>query len=877
MSSDKKSGSPKLARWLLNRMIVYRDRHSIFADFEETFLEISAIKGRSAAKRWFWANTLKSIPKYLGVVLIWRLVMVRNYLKIAYRNLLRQKLFSFINVFGLSVGLSICIIIFLWVRQELSYDRFHENSGRLYRVERRIFRENLYSRWPITGGAYKQALLDDYPEFEDAARLWRLTYPVKDHRNTLHEQNLCAVDNSFVNMFDFGLEEGDARTALSGPFKVVLTRRTASKYFGTEDALGKPLPFEWDGELVDFEVTGILKPVPRLSHIHFDMLISIDSFPEERFSNWRSNYLYTYVLLRQGASPTALEEKLKTFVHRRLEPAYLELPVAELGRPDALKMVLFPITDIHLHPSVNWEVEPGGSIDSVYIFTTIAVFILILACINFINLSTARAGKRAKEVGLRKTIGAGTRQLRAQFVQESILSALLSLVLALVLCSLLIPLGNAVFGLDLSIRCLLRPGYMFLLVGITAAVGILSGLYPAFHLARFDPIRVLRGSPGRGSGRSIFRTNMVIFQFLVSTLLIIGMFVVYRQMHFIQTRSLGFEKDNLIIIPAGSRQIPQGYDSFRSELLSHTRIVSVSASFDLPGDAIFSNGDFYTREGSEKFIDLIRIRCGFDYVDNLKLEILAGRGFSREFGTDAGNAILLNESAVKKIGWTVEEALGKKLDRGGPEMEFRVVGVVKDFNFKSLRKEVEPAVLQLFPEDISTVTVRMLPDDLNRTLSFIRAKWESKFPGEQFEFSFLESRLMQLYAGEINMQRIFVVFTSLSILVACLGLFGLAAFTAEMRTKEIGIRKTLGASWASIAVLLTQDFIKWILIANLLAWPAAYYLMSRWLMDFAYRTKIGWEVFVGALGILLLIALGTIFLQTLKTAFADPVASLRYE
>ncbi|MGB2908116.1 MAG: ABC transporter permease [Candidatus Aminicenantaceae bacterium] len=915
MSAEKKStssrqygASPRLARWLLARLTVYRNQHSIFEDFEETYSEICQSDSRLKARRWYWAQTFKSMPEYLKVVVAWKTVMLKNYLKIAFRNLWGRKLFSFINVFGLAVGLSICIIIFLWVKQELSYDHFHENADRLYRVERRIWRDSLQSRWPITGGAYRQALLDDIPEIEDAARLWGMAFSVKDHQNTVHEQSLFAVDNSVFHMFDFGLEKGDERTALKEPKTVVLSRQNAVKYFGTEDVVGRSLPMEWNEEMVDFKVTGILKAVPEFSHIHFDMLMSITSFSEDRFTNWRSNYLYTYVLLREGTSVMALNEKFRSFVKRRLMPEYGDIEEVT-GQPDPLSVVLFPITDIHLHPSVNWEVEPGGSMNSVYVFTTVAIFILILACINFINLSTARAGKRAKEVSLRKTIGAGRGQLRGQFIQESVLSALLSLAVAVVLCSLFIPLFNQVFVQGLSADILLQPANLALLIGITIAVGVLSGLYPAFYLTRFDPIQVLKGGLHSGSGRSVFRKNMVIFQFVVSTVLIIGMFIVYNQMRYIQTRSLGFKKDNLVVIQARSQQIPQGFESFRSELMQNARIVSVAAAFDMPGNAFFSNGDFYSREEGEQFVDLIRIQCGFDYVENLEMEILAGRGFSREFGADSSETttssgaassasistppasaesgsippILLNEAAVRTIGWTPEEAIGKKIDRGGPETEFQVIGVVRDFNFKSLRREVQSAALMLAPDEIRVVAVRIRPSDyddqeaVQNTLGFIKQKWESTFPGEQFEYSFLGDRINELYRGEQTMQNIFVVFTALSILVGCLGLFGLAAFTAETRTKEIGIRKTLGASSGSVTLLLSREFIKWILLANVVAWPAAYYLMNRWLMNFAYRINISLGVFLLSLLIILSVSLGTIIVQTLRAAIANPVDSLRYE
>jgi len=371
--------------------------------------------------------------------------MLRNYLKIAYRHFARNKLFSFINLFGLAIGLSICTIISLWVQRESSYDRFHANAQRIYRIERELFRDNVYSRWPIVGGQYKQALIDDYPEIEKATRVWQRLITIKDHNNFTHRQDLFAVDNAIFDIFDFGLVEGDEQTALTKPMTVVLTRENALKYFDTEDVIGKQLTFELGGEPTDFEVTGVLKEVPENSHIHFDMLMSISSYPEDEFTGWRSNYLYTYVLVQEGISRLDLEGKLKTFVTRHLESHYGDLLTQGFGIHEVLKMHLFPITSIHLHPSENWEIEAGGNMASVYIFSLVALLILIIACINFVNLSTARSSKRALEVSLRKTVGAGQMQLRGQFIQESMLLAFLALLLALVLDMLLIPAYEQIF------------------------------------------------------------------------------------------------------------------------------------------------------------------------------------------------------------------------------------------------------------------------------------------------------------------------------------------------------------------------------------------------------------------------------------------------
>jgi len=802
--------------------------------------------------------------------------MFKNHLKIAYRNFIRHKLYSFINVFGLATGLSICMIISLWVLRELSYDRFHENAHRIYRVERELFRDNLYSRWPITSGTYKQALIDDYPEIVNAVRVWRREFAIKDHKNFVHRQEMFAVDNSVFEMFDFHLEEGDKKTALKEPMTVVLTRENAVKYFGKGDAVGKSLSFEWQEELIDFEVTGILEEVPENSHIHFDMLIAIASYKEEPFDNWRGNYLYTYVLVAENTQKQDLEEKLKAFVTQRLEPHYGDLLLQDRSIHEVLKMHLFPIRDIHLHPSANWEVEPGGNILSVYIFSCIAVLILIIACMNFVNLSTARASKRAKEVSLRKTVGAEKHQLRVQFIQESVLMAFVSLVLALVMSSLFIQAYNGIFSENLSLSLLLQLKNLIILVGATFAVGVLAGLYPAFYLTRFEPVEVMKGGPLSGSGKSVFRRNMVIIQFSISIILIVGVFTVYKQMRYIQTRSLGFDKENVVIIPVRSQQIAQNYGSFRNELMQNPQIISTSASSEVPADSHYSNS-YVNRLESEEPISLIFFTSDYDYVETYRMEMLAGRAFSRDFSTDTEGTIILNASAAHRIGWTPEEAVGKKLEGAYSESAAQVVGVVENFHFKSLRREVEPMALLLYPDYIRDISIRIKPGDVGRTLNFIQQKWESLFPGEQFEYSFLDSRINQLYESEKKMQDLFVIFSALSIMVACLGLLGLVSFTAELRTKEIGIRKVLGASTGSVIVLLSKEFIKWILLANIVAWPLAWFMANKWLQNFAYRTNIGWIVFVLAGFMTMLIAIFTFIFQTVRTACAKPVNSLRYE
>jgi putative ABC transport system permease protein len=878
MAIKKNHNSPSIARRILSLMSAYHEKHSIIDDFEETFVEIQKSEGSFRAKHWYWGSVLISAAGYLKFITVWRFTMLKNHLVIAYRNFIRHKLYSFINIFGLAIGLSICMIISLWVLRELGFDRFHENHARIYRLERELLRDNLYSRWPIVGGSYKQALIDDYPEILNACRFWRREFAIKDFNNYIHRQELFAVDNSIFEIFDFGLDEGNEQTALSDPMTVVLTRKNALRYCGTEDAVGRFLTFEWEGEQVDFKVTGILEEVPANSHIHFDMLISIASYPEEGFADWRSNYLYTYVLVSEETSKSELEKKLKTFVTQRLESHYGDLLILnkDRGIHDVLKLHLFPIADIHLHPSVNWEVEAGGSISSIYIFLSVAVLILIIACLNFVNLTTARANKRAKEVSLRKTVGADKSQLKGQFIQESVLLAFISLGIAFVMSALFIRAFNGIFAENLSFSVFLQPQNLIILVGATFFVGVFAGLYPALYLTRFEPVKVLKGGPQSGSGKSAFRRNMVVIQFSISIVLIIGMLTVYKQMRYIQTRSLGYDKESVIILPVRSRKIAQNYESFRNELENNPRIVSVSASSEVPADTHYSNTN-YRRLDSDEPILLYQFFSDYDYVKTYRMEVIAGRAFSKEFSTDTEGTLMLNESAALRFGWTPEEAVGKKLHQGDPNNAVQVVGVVRNFNYKSLRREVEPMALILYPGYIRKISVRVMPGDIERTVTFIQEKWESTFSGEEFEFSFLDDRINQLYASEKKMQHLFVIFSSLSILVACLGLLGLVSYAAELRTKEIGIRKVLGASTGNVILLMSKDFIKWIIFANIVAWPLAWFLMNKWLQNFAYRAHIGWIIFLLSGLITISISIFTFIFQTVRAAYANPADSLRYE
>jgi putative ABC transport system permease protein len=805
--------------------------------------------------------------------------MLKNYFKIALRNMFRNKLYSLINLTGLAIGLAACLMIWLWVQDEMSYDRFHTNADRIYRVERKFDYKDMHGQAPITSGPYGPALVNDYPEIENYVRMDRNELSIKDHRNLFHKQQIVVADNSIFEIFDFHLESGDPKTALTQPKSMVLTRENALKYLGTADAIGKSLTVDWRGIMADFQVTGILEEVPPNSHVQFDVLASISSYPPEELSFWFNNFLYTYVLLREGVSPDEAEKKFSGFLTKYMGEDITKVLGPETDINAVFQLKLYPLLDIHLYPAGEFEIEPQGSISSIYVFSAIALLILIIACINFMNLSTARASKRAREVGIRKTVGAHRRQLRGQFLGESVLLAFMALILAFLLIRLFIPVFNSISGKFLSMGMLFQVSNWIILIGIALAAGLLAGLYPAFYLTRFDPARVLKGGVQSGTGKSIFRRSMAVIQFVISITLIIGTLIIFKQMDYIQKKSLGFDKENVIILSAESKTIRQNIEAFRNTLTQDPRIKSVAVSSNVPGSAMFSDTT-YKRPDSDDVFPLIFMNTDYEFADTYGFEITHGRAFSKEFSTDIDGAIMLNEAAAREIGYMPEEAVGKKLLRFLSVDEFKeltIVGVVKDFHFKSLHRIIEPFLLALDPQNFDTISVRVMPGDIRGTIGFIQQKWGEIFPGEQFEYSFLNSRIDLLYKSESRMRSIFLIFSVLSIFVACLGLFGLAAFTAEERTKEIGVRKVLGASTANILLLLSKEFSKWVLFANLIAWPVAYYIMHRWMQNFAYQTRIGlWPFFVSAL-LALIIALFTVSYQSVRAALADPVDCLRYE
>ncbi|MCH8960782.1 MAG: ABC transporter permease [Bacteroidetes bacterium] len=804
--------------------------------------------------------------------------MLTNYLKIALRNLRKHKGYTFINITGLAVGLACCLLIVLFVRDELSYDRYHDNADRIYRITLDALLGEQEIHGPISPAPMAQALVNDFPEVVQATRLFTFTDEtlVRYQANRFVEERFFFGDSTFFEVFTFPLLQGDPKTALVEPNTVVLTESTARKYFGQENPIGQTLRVN---EQTDYEVTGVMADVPTNSHFHFDFLGSLGTLDNSRNPIWVSNNFRTYFLLAEGHSPEALEAKFPAMVENYAGPQVEQILGITIDQFFAsggrFAFQLQALTDVHLHSQFDFEIEPNGDITYVYAFSVIAFLILLIACINFMNLATARSANRAKEVGVRKVLGSNRRQLTLQFLMESMLLSVIALGVALVLAAVLLPVFNNLSGKALQIDYL--DGFMLSgVIGLAVLVGLLAGSYPAFFLASFSIVNVLKGQGPVGMKSSGLRSGLVVFQFVISIALMIGTAMVYRQVDFIQNKRLGFEKEHVIVLERFNALGPQ-QQAFKQQIQQHPNVVAVAAANTLPGRS-FGDTSFIP-EGAppEDIRNIHLLYTDFDLLETLNLELVDGRFFSRDFATDS-TAIVLNEAAVKELGWT--EAVGKRLVSpsfsGGESQFITVVGVVKDFHFESLRQAIGPLGL-FIGRNLNYLTVRIQPGDVSGTLAAFEAQWKTFAPEQPFTYSFLDRDVDALYQADQRTGSLFGTFALLAIMIACLGLFGLAAFTAEQRTKEIGVRKVLGASVGGIVLLLSKEFTKLVALAFVVAAPLAYFATNRWLQDFAFQADFSWWIFVLAGLAALTIAWLTVSYQSIRAALTNPVEALRYE
>ena len=791
--------------------------------------------------------------------------------------MLKNKAFSFINILGLSIGIAVCFIIMLFVQDELSYDRFNIKADRTYRI---AFQAS------INGGKILEAnvmppvaaaLKNDYPEIEEATRLHVDGIPKITYNNkSFKEGEAVFVDANFFSIFSIRFIKGNQKTALVQPNCIVITEEMAHKYFGNEEALGKTITYNNTGL---FKVTGVIEKIPANSHFHFDLFTSMETIHQAKNTSWMESGYFTYIVLKKGYNYKKLEAKFPAMVEKYMGPQIQQSMGMSLEqfrtRGNQLGFLLQPLTDIHLHSNSNYEFEPGGDMRYVYIFSAIAIFMLLIACINFINLSTAGASKRAKEVGIRKVMGSARIELVKQFLLESVLITLLSLLVSIVFVKLSLPVFNDLSGKNLKLGFTISQTTMFLL--IVLLVSLLAGIYPAFFLSSFKPIATLKGKMNAGIKSFGLRSGLVVFQFFISVSLITATVVVYQQMKFIRETKLGYNKDQLIVLP-NSWALGKNEKVFKEQLLNDPRVVNVTISGYKPAGPSYSNNALAYPEGNENQL-MKTLEYGIDerYIPTLGIEMAAGRNFLPSMATDS-LGMIINETAAKAFGWG-SNAIGQKIIRQnsvrGNNITFTVVGVVKDFHFRSLHEAITPLLMVLNPE--SGLIIKVKTKDMAELLATMKQQWAKFGPEEPFTYDFMDELYNRTYTAEQKTGRILNIFAVLTILVACMGLFGLATYTAEQRSKEIGIRKVLGASVTQVTGMLSKEFIKLVLIACIIAFPLSYWAMHTWLQDFAYRININWWVFVLAGSAALLIALFTVSFQAIKAAIANPVKALRSE
>jgi len=812
------------------------------------------------------------------------LIMFLNYFKVALRNLKKQKGTSVINITGLAVGIACCLLIFTFVLKELSYDRFHENSDRIYRIIQTFENESWEEETVVTPFKSGPTLVSEYPHLiEKAVRFYDFRVPNlalanKEQEKYFNEPNLFLVDSTVFDVFSIELIRGNPETALSNPETIVISEAMVEKYFGDEDPMGQTLFFEGRN---DVTVTGIMKPLPDNSHIDIDFMISFNTldrfYKSEYDGSWYWSPIYTYILLKEGVSADEVREQLPSFAEKYHIP---DIPSGE-----RLTLDLQALTDIHLYSNRDSEIKPNGNILYVYIFGVVALLILLIGCINFVNLATAKSAIRAKEIGVRKVLGADRKSIFGQFMMESFITSMLAILFALLFVQLMIPVFNNFLGTNIQFS-LAGNGLIILgLFVIFIFVSLFAGLYPAVVLSGFEPVKIFRGRNINIGTKARLRKILVVTQFSFSVLIIIGTMLVNRQLNHLQNKDLGFDETQTLIIPTDLTRTIWFYEDFRQDLLRSSQVQHVTGMSSIIGTLknVFMQ---HTPEGESEPQSITTNIVMYDFLETFDIPIIAGRSFSEEYGTDRTQAVIINKKLVEEMGWgTPEEALGKSFEDNYDNVKY-VIGVTENFNHSSLRKEIESLILEMPDDEMQLVTnieyvvVKINGQNIPDALSYIEETWKKYDQTHPIEYSFHEEEINEVYSGEQKLSKVSASFSVLGIIVACFGLFGLASFMAERRTKEIGIRKVLGAGTRQVVVLLSRDFLILVFIANIIAWPFAYLLGRLWLQDFPYRIELGWNLFqtsVIAIAITVIISLVTVGYRSIKAASINPVDSISRE
>jgi len=808
--------------------------------------------------------------------------MLRNYFTIAIRNLLKYRFISFINLFGLTVGLTCCLLITTYIINELSFDRYNKNAANIYRVTRSFNNQDGVVSLTLStvSPPFGYYMPGDFPEIKKLTRLYDngLT-PLRYKEKLINEDHLFFGDENLFDVFSVNLLQGNPKTALLEPYSVVMTTETARKYFGDEDPMNKLIRYN---NQLDLKVTGIYQAFPENAHIHPSMLVSFNTMKDTLVygenlirTNWGNNSFFTYVLLPDHYDINKMTSRFPAFLDNHMAGQYGGNQPSKFT-----KLGLQPLTGIHLYSHTDYEAEANSDIKRVYVFGAIAFFILLIACINYMNLSTARSALRAREIGIRKVIGARKQELIFQFLSESVLISWMAILLAAALLYFSIPWLNKMTDQHLSVSLLFKWQVLLPVLLTPFVVGIVSGIYPALFMSGFQPVKTLKGLFKAGSGNISFRKVLVITQFSISIILIITTAVVFQQLHFMQQKSLGFDREHLVILNYNNAVSPR-FESFRNELMSEASCRDVTRSSRIPTGRLLDNMGASTLSGDSlqpTTMDIKYVAIDEHFIPAYGMKMAAGRNFSKEYGTDTANFII-NEMTVKALGWpSAQAAVGKDFKYG--RTRGHIIGVVRDFHFESMHQPIVPMILLMLPEARSyynNISIKIAGNNIPSSIAHLDAVWKKYLPEVPFQSAFLDENFDALYKSEQKQGSIFTVFSFIAIFIACLGLFGLSAFSITQRIKEIGIRKVLGASTGSIVGLLSKDFLKLVAVAAVIAFPVAWYAMHNWLQDFAYRINMPWWIFLLAGIIAAIVALCTISFQAIRAALSNPVKNLRTE
>jgi len=799
--------------------------------------------------------------------------MLLNYLKVAIRNIFKLKFFSIINIAGLSIGMTVCLLMSMYIVNEVSYESFHEKKANIYRISAIWGTEGNKMKFAGTMPALALALKENFPEVIKVIRIQsdNSAVLINQENEKIKEENFYFSDPEIFDIFSFDLLSGDKKTALVEPFSIVLSEYQAMKYFGNKSPLGATILYGNS----PLKVTGIIRDVPENTHFKCEALVSYSTIKslgrefEKPWNTWGDDL--TYILLSDKTAANSLIPKLDDLL----------LKNAGEWLASRMEFVIQPLSDIHWDSEIRGDIGPKGNIMYIYIFLSAAIFVLIIACFNFMNLSTSRYLTRVKEVGIRKVIGAKRNQLVKQFLLESFLITILAILIGVALFELLHTtlyeyLNSAIVFGSFHFKYL----YM-IVVGMILCIGLLAGGYPALFLSKFKPVEIIKSESVSSQEKLSFRKILVVAQFSISIILILGTLTIQRQLDFMKNSDLGFDKEDVLLVnfPFGDEEVKQKYPVFRDELLNNPSIVSVSGAYTVPGiNSRFNMTVSKAIESTDNAISIQALPMDYGFVSSMNLQLLDGRDFSKDYSTDKEESVILNESAVKILG--MENPIGTKLNipGGNPGVkEVTVIGVVKDFHVQSLHKKINPILIYINPDMYLLATVKTKSQNQANTNSFVKETWSNVFPNKEFNYRYLKDAYDNLYKSEEKTGKLLMIFTALALLVSCLGILGLASFMANKRIKEIGIRKVLGASTSSITILLSKQFSKWVIISNIFAWPLGYLLINKWMQNFAYQTNINLGIFIFAAGIALMISLLTISVQTIKIAVANPLKALRYE